>query len=1281
MLAQFNAKQRTLGLFLNSKPTVIDKLISKNKSSILSLKVEDSEESISDESDCSMGSESTTSDTDTNRQVQAKRTIHSVRMAPIKKHIKKQVLGSKITPKIITNAVKPFKKKAGRPKKLQSSTDNSNKVQNTSKEVVSKKICVVKRVMREKHSEINIKNKEVKLPKLKRKCALRDDESSLSDVSNISSQKNSPISVKKPKLSTSQDASPSNRSTEKKFSPKKLIPPSSRSLALLNATKTLALKKFPILDRWKSGVVVRGRGRPRGTAHTRGNGRVRGRGHGRGAPYLTRSDSPIPILRNGKRRKFSDPSNFTEVKHGKKRKRLCGDILTKSEDFSDEQSSIVTESEYSYCESVSTPKGVEDINREIKTESNNCDSDACDIPDNPTDTNSNVFKSQVGDMKEKTECNSNSDNNFKKSMEYKKIESEKNFLKKDDQKPHIIMESVLRDSDGSFDSDATEDSTQNSKTSSRKKYRRRILEGVWVRRSTRSINLKDIDNDTAVIKKLLNEKTIVPKIETNCDIGNNIDIELQNNQNENSSKPNESGNLRLQPLSGTGLEPLIDFTLLLEESPSKDSEVTTPEKCKTVKSYNQRIESSSIENTTEENSKNKKNYMQENEPAITNNNNTTEIKIKSVLGTRAKEDETHIELKTKSTTTFLGCLQKPFGNKSKESLISKHKAVDSQNIVEESNLLKLKNMNENVNNPIISIIPEDEIKAVKFITENDDSATIHEIITPVNVLSIEEKNDSIHIEEEISAKSFNMDEGAMKNITQKETIKHAIRLSTSEIESMLTNEIDSPVKNSKSFQLNNDLSDTKSDSLKCDNQNESIMSENSDMSFNEILGASISISEFASIPLSTLDENTMDETTTPLEQILNEEVNCKNTNLLSDNEDVCSDEKILSLIDSFCQADNEKVELRSSNSQADNNSIELSQKISCVSDEIILVIERLVQSVLDKENMSEENGTNKSLENLMENKIAFNITCEDNKAIVINDIGRKSEETLATDLKNYFPFKQFDSNNLELDKNKRGEFNDSGKQEQDRRNSVDSKLNMDLDDKDEDMKTCESTEESSSTDSNSHLMDLIGDPPIDNMQLSGSHEDVSQSEYLDNKVNELKNSGDFDKTVDSGVEGAIKSEDRHLSEINNSSLHTDIQNNFKENENVPSSYDLIVNNTKIEESPEERANKESILSALGLQSLRTATEDKPKRAADNYTGTLKAVIKLNRATDKKSGGHKMIFKQGEIAEDDPGAGGDRLEYRICTEVSDNNFVMYFNSLIAMFKVNITDYINFFFIIL
>uniref|UniRef100_T1HUE1 Uncharacterized protein n=1 Tax=Rhodnius prolixus TaxID=13249 RepID=T1HUE1_RHOPR len=99
-------------------------------------------------------------------------------------------------------------------------------------------------------------------------------------------------------------------------------------------------------------------------------------------------------------------------------------------------------------------------------------------------------------------------------------------------------------------------------------------------------------------------------------------------------------------------------------------------------------------------------------------------------------------------------------------------------------------------------------------------------------------------------------------------------------------------------------------------------------------------------------------------------------------------------------------------------------------------------------------------------------------------------------------------------------------------------------------------------------------------------------------------------------------------------------------------------------SVEQKQMKESVLQALGLKSLTAASEfkqqceeDKQKcvqqqqlqqqqqqqqRNNSGYTGTLKAVIKLNRTGDKK---RTMVYQRNE----DALSSSDKLEYRICSD--------------------------------
>lgn len=102
----------------------------------------------------------------------------------------------------------------------------------------------------------------------------------------------------------------------------------------------------------------------------------------------------------------------------------------------------------------------------------------------------------------------------------------------------------------------------------------------------------------------------------------------------------------------------------------------------------------------------------------------------------------------------------------------------------------------------------------------------------------------------------------------------------------------------------------------------------------------------------------------------------------------------------------------------------------------------------------------------------------------------------------------------------------------------------------------------------------------------------------------------------------------------------------KQDQSTDDGLSTCENNKPPCENPEAQAMKESILGALGLQSasMQAASKTKPK---DKYTGTLKAVIKLNRNADKKSAAGRMVFKQ----KDTSNVGGKSLEYRICSEVS------------------------------
>ncbi|CAH0560024.1 unnamed protein product [Brassicogethes aeneus] len=111
----------------------------------------------------------------------------------------------------------------------------------------------------------------------------------------------------------------------------------------------------------------------------------------------------------------------------------------------------------------------------------------------------------------------------------------------------------------------------------------------------------------------------------------------------------------------------------------------------------------------------------------------------------------------------------------------------------------------------------------------------------------------------------------------------------------------------------------------------------------------------------------------------------------------------------------------------------------------------------------------------------------------------------------------------------------------------------------------------------------------------------------------------------------------------------DLDNN-KENNEVP----RATPPPKIEESAEEKALKENILQALGLQSLQAAEEAKSKEKAPKtdggYTGTLKTVIKINREKKKGRNSLKMTLQKNK-GKGDAESSGVEDGYKIMKESS------------------------------
>lgn len=131
-------------------------------------------------------------------------------------------------------------------------------------------------------------------------------------------------------------------------------------------------------------------------------------------------------------------------------------------------------------------------------------------------------------------------------------------------------------------------------------------------------------------------------------------------------------------------------------------------------------------------------------------------------------------------------------------------------------------------------------------------------------------------------------------------------------------------------------------------------------------------------------------------------------------------------------------------------------------------------------------------------------------------------------------------------------------------------------------------------------------------------------------------------------------------ELNGDADHLD-RNNVDNSEKNDSTTAII------EETPEEQAIKENILSALGLQSLKAAEEAKKQKTQvkpDVYTGTLKTVIKLNRQAERKKRNplkmtlqkSKRNWKEGDAdnGKSDGGGGksdGENSCYKVMKEVS------------------------------
>lgn len=101
-------------------------------------------------------------------------------------------------------------------------------------------------------------------------------------------------------------------------------------------------------------------------------------------------------------------------------------------------------------------------------------------------------------------------------------------------------------------------------------------------------------------------------------------------------------------------------------------------------------------------------------------------------------------------------------------------------------------------------------------------------------------------------------------------------------------------------------------------------------------------------------------------------------------------------------------------------------------------------------------------------------------------------------------------------------------------------------------------------------------------------------------------------------------------------------------------------NPKILETPEDKVKKESILRLLGLESLEKAAErmNHQKAKKEQYTGTLKTVIRVQKEKDKKRSRSplKMVLKQGRIDGD-----GDSPEFYTIQKEVRQSLIMFIDS--------------------
>lgn len=1090
MLAQLNSKQKST--FFNIKPTVIDKLISRNKSSIqnnLLYTNEESDESVSDDSDESSSSSQVSNIIAPEPQ--------ALTMAPNKKGVKVGVLGSKLTRSQI-----PLKRGRGRPPKLikghksikamalKQLLENSKRgfpkkaFKDTVK--INKKASVVSHSEKVKLSRTTVKKESLPTPKVSSPVSISDT------VQPLITKKNARVLKELKPVTTVKVKNPSKSSPNLQLS------------SVSSTDSNSSPRKFPsnIVDRWKStGMVIRGRGRgSRGTFRGSFKGGM-ARGGSRAERYITRDSQTTGLMRSGKRRKCSDSKLVEGLESDRKIRKVTNKIKTdKSGYISDEQSSFVTTSELSFCDNDNSLKQSDDevvISGSLKIKVEDVETD------NSRDTNSNVFKK--GKKQKPTTASStatetkNQSNNIEtktSSTNTEMVKPKKTWARGRKRQVNLSRnlatpsESSIRDSDCSFDSDLTEDSSTPTK-SGFKRHRRRGIDGSWVRRSTRSVN-KSVDKaepEDVVIQSLLKEK----------------DLKVDVDSNSISS---------------------LDISETICDPPEQSNDVIV----------------------------------------------TSEKQLNKV-----SEKESEIETITKETFSDSTLLADSIEEK-----------IATNNLVESQSDFDMKN---NTSSCSLSNAGEND-------SMSDFSLALDE--TPIKKLVASEPE----MKSELSFK-LNFDFSSDNCIEESKTSKEFdILISDSD------NEQNSAVGSNKHVSLDGNESNSLLISANPALQETKIIAtkeQKSDIVFNDDKAESNSLNDnnnsCAALPRKSVECNLVDE--------LNDK-DC--------NDDIITDEKIISLIDSFCQS----------------NSLDGKvQELSHVDNDNIKTIPDPVNTSKVESNILGESPHESSSTTgiIGPEGVAFNISPDSLQNFTTSETGREND--LACELlKIKELFDGIKSKHLNTEKAEESiqdfdsltlhtHINNSDQ------DSYKNNLKMEIDLHSAD-KVVESTEESSSSDSNSHLLELMKTPL--NCDL------ISNTNVSDSDMTNLLPMG--------GSDVCSKSEmDSYTSCLERNS-NTEAVLTQSERLDKPS----------MEESMKEMPSKE-LLSALGLQSLHSSgEEEKPKRPTDSYTGTLKAVIKLNRSSDKKSGGRQMIFKQSDMLLEDPGGGGDRLEYRICSaQVSNLQF--------------------------